>query len=99
MPLLSLLIGAGSALAAGVARFFGGPLVRGPLLVRSAATLAGDLSLPFRTHRRKAAPLFSFRCHHYDLLAHLAHTKGLTMPFDLPDTASKDVPALHGAAH
>ena len=51
------------ALAAGPARLFRRPLVGGALLVGCATTLAGDLALPFRTHRRETAPLFSFARH------------------------------------
>src|SRR5688572_25262948 len=55
-----------AALAAGLARFFAGPLMGRALLMRCLATLAGNLALLGAVHRRESAILFS----HTDLLPH-----------------------------
>jgi hypothetical protein len=47
-----------TALAPGVSRLVGGPLVRSSLLVSGAATLAGDLALLFPRHRRETSSFF-----------------------------------------
>src|SRR5688572_17100415 len=48
-----------AALAAGLARFFAGPLMSRALLVRCFAALAGNLALLGTVHRRESAILFS----------------------------------------
>src|SRR5688572_30362346 len=53
-----------AAFAAGLARFFAGPLMGRALLVRCFAALAGNLALLGAVHRRESAILFS----HTDLL-------------------------------
>src|SRR5580765_1132054 len=52
------------ALAAGFARFFARPLVRGALLVRRFSTLAGNLALLDTFHRGESTIL----CCHHNLL-------------------------------
>jgi hypothetical protein len=52
-----------TALAASRSRFFGCPLVRGTLLVRRAATLAGDLTLLLGGHRSKPTTFLTYSVH------------------------------------
>src|SRR5438034_410297 len=52
------------ALAPGGARLVGCPFVGRALFMSSATTLAGDLTLLFRRHRRKASTLFPLTCIH-----------------------------------
>ena len=47
-----------AALAAGFARLFDRPFVRGPFFVRRPAALAGDLALFHLIHCREATMLF-----------------------------------------
>ena len=54
------------ALAARFTRFFAGPLVRGPFLMRGLAALARNLALFASVHRRKSTILFG----HHALLAY-----------------------------
>src|SRR4051794_39885658 len=52
------------ALAARIAGFVRGPLVRGALFVCRAPAFAGDLALLFRGHRREPTPFLAFSCSH-----------------------------------
>src|SRR5579883_1354040 len=52
--LSAIAIGALAAFAAGLARFLGSELMRGALLMRRAATFAGDFTLLLSAHSRKA---------------------------------------------
>src|SRR5262249_36832323 len=63
-----------AALAAGLARFLAGPLVRGALLMRRLAALARDLPLLVPVHRCKATILF---CHAILLALPCSETLGL----------------------
>ena len=67
-PLLFLLAAMARhpALAARFTRFFAGPLVRGPFLMRGLAALARNLALLASIHRRKSTILFG----HHALLAY-----------------------------
>src|SRR3712207_3149344 len=52
-----------TALATGLTRLVGRPLVSGALFMRRAAALAGDLTLLLWRHRRKTATFFSYSVH------------------------------------
>jgi hypothetical protein len=52
-----------ATLAAGCARFFRRPLVRGPFFMRRTAALAGNLTLLVGRHRSKSAAFFSNSVH------------------------------------
>src|SRR5215213_878805 len=54
-----------TALAAGIARFVGCPLVGRPFFVGGAAAFACDLALFFRRHRRESPTFFTFVTHRF----------------------------------
>jgi hypothetical protein len=53
-----------TALAAGISRFVGGPLVGRAFLVRGASALAGDFALFFGRHRSEATAFFTLSSIH-----------------------------------
>jgi hypothetical protein len=83
-----------TALCAGVALLRRSTRARCPFSWAARPPSCWRSSLPFRTHRRSAAPLFSFRCHHYDLLAHTKGINGAPLSRHFQRT-----PALHVTAH